>query len=138
MKIMGIDFGEARTGVCVSDITGLIAGEAFVINERDTGRLLGAIALEAKSRNVSEIVLGNPKNMNATEGERARLCAEFAESLRTETGLPVVLWDERRTTVDAHRILRESGKREIKHKKIVDAVAASIILQNYLDYKNNA
>ncbi len=135
---MGIDLGDRRTGVCISDLTGTLSGEALLIEESDMDRLARTIAKEAWARGVGEIVVGCPKNMNATEGEKAQKSADFAEKLRLLAKLPVVLWDERLTTVDAHRILRESGKREIRHKKVVDKVAASIILQNYLDFKNRA
>ncbi|MCX7614717.1 MAG: Holliday junction resolvase RuvX [Clostridiales bacterium] len=133
---MGIDLGERRTGIAFSDQTATLSGEAFVLEEYNMERLAQKIYEEAISRNVSEIVLGCPKNMNATEGEKAKKSIAFAETLRNLTGLPVVLWDERLTTVDAHRILHASGKKEKKYRKVIDAVAASIILQNYLDFKN--
>lgn len=132
MRILAIDYGEARTGLCVSDLTGTLPGEAWVIQEWNAEALARAIAGEAKSRGVSRLVLGLPKNMDGTEGPRAEKSRALAELLRLSGAPEVVFWDERRTTVDAHRILHESGKREKKHKKNVDAVAASLILEAYL------
>ena len=138
MKVMGVDFGDRRTGVAFSDLTGTLAGEAFTIEAFKVDQLIEQICMLVKEKSVSEIVVGCPKNMNASVGERAEKSQSFAAKLREETGLPVTLWDERLTSVDAHRILHENGKREKKHRKVVDAVAASIILQNYLDFKNRA
>lgn len=135
MTIMGIDYGDRRTGVAFSDITGFIAGESFTITESSAQRLIEKIRALVLERKVSEIVLGCPKNMNATEGERAEKSRHFAELLEAELSLPVTLWDERLTSVDAHRILHMTGKKEKKHRKVVDAVAASLILQAYLDYR---
>lgn len=132
MRIMAIDYGDARTGIAVSDALGMIAGETFVITEWDAARLARTIAAEAAARGVGTLVLGLPKNMDGTEGPRAEKARALA-ALLCEAGAPeVVLWDERRTTVDAHRILRENGKREKKHKATVDAVAAALILEGYL------
>ena len=132
MRIMAIDYGDARTGIAVSDAMGLIAGETFVIAQWNAQALAETIAAEAKARGVERLVLGLPKNMDGTEGPRAEKARALAELLR-EAGAPeIVLWDERRTTIDAHRILRENGKREKKHKATVDAVAAALILEGYL------
>lgn len=132
MRIMAIDYGDARTGIAVSDALGMIAGETFVITEWDAARLARTIAAEAAARGVGTLVLGLPKNMDGTEGPRAEKARALAALLH-EAGAPeVVLWDERRTTIDAHRILRENGKREKKHKATVDAVAAALILEGYL------
>lgn len=129
---MGIDYGDARTGVAVSDALGLIAGETFVIAEWDAARLSKTIVSEAKARDVGTIVLGLPRNMDGTEGPRAEKARALAALLKADGAPEVVMWDERRTTVDAHRILRENGKREKKHKNTVDAVAAALILEGYL------
>ena len=132
MRIMAIDYGDARTGVAVSDALGMIAGETFVITEWNAEALAKTIAAEAKSRDVDTIVLGLPKNMDGTEGPRAEK-ARTLKALLQEAGAPnVVMWDERRTTIDAHRILRDNGKKEKKHKSTVDAVAAALILEGYL------
>ncbi|MDO5547784.1 MAG: Holliday junction resolvase RuvX [Eubacteriales bacterium] len=135
MKIMGIDYGDARTGVSISDPTGFLAGSPQVIPSWNTEKLLEELTALCKRERIEEIVLGLPKNMNASEGERAEKCKAIGAELEQRTGLPVVLWDERRTTVEAHAILHATGKKQKKHKKNVDAVAASLILQGYLDYK---
>ena len=127
MKILGIDYGDARTGLSVSDPTGLIAGSPSVIAEWNRDKLLEKLTAYIRDNRIETIVLGYPKNMHGSVG------AALAEDLKARTGVPVVLWDERRTTVEAHQILREAGKKTKKHKKNVDAVAATLILQGYLD-----
>ena len=131
MRIMAIDYGDARTGIAVSDPLGILAGETFVIREWDSTRLAETIAAEARARDVGTLVLGLPKNMDGTEGPRAEKARALGELLKAQ-GMAVVMWDERRTTVDAHRILRDNGKKEKKHKATVDAVAAALILEGYL------
>lgn len=132
MRIMAIDYGDRRTGLAFSDLTATLCGDAFTVDEWDAARLAKRIADEASRREVGTIVLGLPKNMDGTEGPRAEKSREFAEVLRELTSLPVILWDERRSSVEAHNILRANGKREKKHKPIVDALAASLILEGYL------
>lgn len=132
MRIMAIDYGDARTGIAVSDLMNTMAGDAFVIPGWNPEDVAEKIALESKTRGVGTIVLGFPKNMDGTLGPRAEKSLAMAELLREKTGLEVVMWDERRTTIDAHRILSDNGKRTKKHKKNVDAVAASLILEGYL------
>lgn len=132
MRIMAIDYGDARTGVAISDLTGTLAGEAFVIAEWNEQRAAEKIAQAARERGAERIVVGLPKNMDGTLGDRAEKCTQLARTLEELTGLPVTLWDERRTTVDAHRILHDNGRREKKHRKNVDAVAATLILEAYL------
>ncbi|MDR2665523.1 MAG: Holliday junction resolvase RuvX [Oscillospiraceae bacterium] len=129
---MAIDYGQARTGVAVSDPTGSIAGEAWTIVQRDREALVQTIAQAAASRGVEAIVVGLPKNMDGSEGFRARLSAQFADSLRDISGLSVSLWDERLTTVDAHHILNNANRRGKKRKSVIDAVAATLILEGYL------
>ena len=131
MRIMAIDYGDARTGIAVSDMLGMLAGETFVITEWDPERLAQTIVAEAKARDVGTLVLGLPKNMDGTEGPRAEKSRALQDMLE-QRGMTVVMWDERRTTVDAHRILHANGKREKKHKATVDAVAAALILEGYL------
>ena len=131
MRVMAVDYGDARTGVALSDPLGMLAGETFVIAEWDAGKLADRLAAEAKARGASPLVLGLPRNMDGSEGPRAEKSRALA-ALLEERGCAVVLWDERRTTVDAHRILRENGKKEKKHKATVDAVAAALILEGYL------
>ena len=132
MRIMAIDYGDARTGLAVSDLTGTLTGEAWTVAEWNAERMAQTIAREAAARGVERLVLGLPKNMDGTEGPRAETCRAFAALLQSQTTLPVVMWDERRTSVEAHAILHASGKRMKAHKKQVDAVAASLILEGYL------
>jgi putative Holliday junction resolvase len=102
------------------------------MQEWDMERAASRIAEEAKKREVGTLVLGLPKNMDGTEGPRAEKSRVFAALLEAESGLPVVLWDERRSSIEAHAILHAGGKREKQHRKMVDAVAASLILEGYL------
>lgn len=135
MRILGIDYGAARTGLSISDITGSLAGSPSVISERNYDRLIEKLTIFIQENNIGEIVLGCPKNMDGSIGEKAEKCMELAKTIEEKTKINVVLWDERRTTVAAHAILRENGKKTKKHKQNVDAVAASLILQGYLDSK---
>jgi len=132
MRIMAIDYGDARIGLAVSDPTGMISGEAWTLKEWDMNRAALTIAAEAKGRGVTRFVLGFPKNMDGSIGPRAEKSQELKSLLEKESGLEVVLWDERRTTVDAHRILHQNGKKMKKHRETVDAVAATLILEAYL------
>lgn len=138
MRIMAIDYGDARTGVAISDPTGLLAGYTTVIQSRKEGVVAEELARLAKEHSVDELVMGFPRNMDGTEGPRAQLYRDFAARVEELLGMPVKLWDERRTTVDAHRILFESGKNARKRKKTVDAVAASLILEGYLAFRRNS
>ena len=135
MRILGIDYGDARTGLSISDPSGFLAGSPSGIREWNYDKLVEKLLAFIRENRIEEIVLGHPKNMDGTIGERAKKCEALADTLRAQTGLPVVLWDERRTTVAAHDILHRSGKKEKKHRENVDAVAATLILQGYLDYK---
>ena len=135
MRIMAIDYGDARIGLAVSDPTGLLCGEAWTMEEWNMERAAKRIAEEAARREVGTLVLGLPKNMDGSEGARAALSRAFAGLLEEESGLEVVLWDERRSSIEAHAILHAVGKKEKIHRKTVDAVAASLILQGYLDRK---
>ncbi len=137
MRIMAIDYGDARTGVAVSDPTGLLAGYTTVIQSRKGEAVAAEIARIVWEQQVEELVMGFPRNMDGTEGPRAELYRAFASQVQETVGMPVRLWDERRTTVEAHAILHESGKRMKAHKKNVDAVAASLILEGYLTYRRN-
>ena len=135
MRIMAIDYGDAHTGIAISDPTGFLAGTTTTINSRKAEVVLEELDKLVKQYQVEELVMGFPKNMDGTEGPRAELYREFAARVEEITGLKPVLWDERRTTIDAHRILFESGKNAKKRKKTVDAVAASLILEGYLTFK---
>ena len=132
MRIMGIDYGDARTGLAVSDEMNILVGEAWTLNEWNPDRVADVIAQEAQKRNVGRLVLGLPKNMDGSEGPRAEKCRDFAELLRSKTDIELVMWDERRSSIEAHAILHANGKKEKKHRKTVDAVAASLILEGYL------
>ncbi len=132
MRIMGIDYGDARTGLAVSDEMNILVGEAWTLNEWNPERVADVIAQEAQKRNVGRLVLGLPKNMDGSEGPRAEKCRDFAELLRSKTDVELVMWDERRSSIEAHAILHANGKKEKKHRKTVDAVAASLILEGYL------
>jgi putative Holliday junction resolvase len=135
MRIMAIDFGDAHTGIAVSDPTGTLAGTALTIDSWSEDVVLERICQLVKELKAEELVLGHPVNMDGTRGPRAEKYEQFGDRLREATGLPVVLWDERRTTVDAHRILSEAGKKGKKRKQKVDAVAATLILEGYLTFK---
>lgn len=135
MRILGIDYGDARTGLSVSDPSGFLAGSPSVIHEWNYERLVDKLVQFIRDERIEEIALGHPKNMDGSAGERAQKCEALAKTLEERTGVPVILWDERRTTVAAHAILHEAGKKSKAHKKNVDAVAASLILQGYLDFK---
>lgn len=134
MKVMAIDYGDARTGIAISDATGLLAGFTTVIHGYRQEAVAQEIARLAKAHGVERIALGLPRNMDGSEGLRSELCRAFGARLETETGLEVAMWDERRTTVDAHRILTETGNRGKKRKEKVDAVAATLILEGYLGF----
>ncbi len=132
MRIMAIDYGDQRIGLAVSDLLGMLCGEAWTMNEWDMERASKRIAEEAAAREVGTLVLGLPKNMDGSEGVRAEKSREFKAMLERDSGLPVVLWDERRSSIEAHAILHATGKKEKQHRKTVDAVAASLILEGYL------
>lgn len=136
MKIMGIDYGDARTGIALSDLLCSIVGSTTVIHSRNREKTVDEICRIAKENAVGEIVMGLPKNMDGTEGPRAQLCREFAALVEEATGIPVKLWDERRTTVEAHNILSEHNYHGKKRKNTVDAVAASLILEGYLTFRS--
>ena len=135
MRIMAIDYGDAHTGIAISDPTGFLAGTTTTIHSRKEEVVLEELSKLVEQYKVEELVMGFPRNMDGTEGPRADLYRAFAEKVEQVTGLKPVLWDERRTTIDAHRILFESGKNAKKRKKTVDAVAASLILEGYLTFK---
>ena len=132
-KIMALDYGDARTGVAISDLMCSIVGSTCVIPSRNTEKAIADIVKLAKDNMVGQIVVGLPKNMDGTEGVRAELCREFAARMGEATGLSVTMWDERRTTVEAHNILSQHNYHGKKRKNTVDAVAASLILEGYLN-----
>lgn len=134
-RIMGVDFGDARTGIALSDLLCSLVGTTTVIHSRRMDKTIQEIVRIAREQDVGEIVVGLPKNMNGTEGPRAELCREFAKAVEEATSLPVKLWDERRTTVEAHQILSDHNYHGKKRKDTVDAVAASLILEGYLSFR---
>ena len=137
MRIMAIDYGDAHTGVAISDPTGFMAGTTTTIHSRKAEVVLEELRKIVEQYKVEELVMGFPRNMDGSEGPRADLYREFAGKVEEATGLKPVLWDERRTTIDAHRILFESGQNAKKRKKTVDAVAAALILEGYLTFKKS-
>ena len=132
---MAIDYGDARTGIAISDPTGSIVGTALVIPSYNRDKTAAEIRRLMEQHGVEELVMGFPRNMDGTEGPRAALYREFAALLTEVTGKEPVLWDERRTTVDAHRILSDNNRHGKKRKATVDAVAASLILEGYLAFR---
>ncbi len=135
-RIMGVDYGDARTGIAVSDLLCSLVGSTAVIHSRNTEKTIAQICAMVKEKDVGQIVVGLPKNMDGSEGVRAELCRDFADKLKEATQLPVHLWDERRTTVEAHNILSAHNYHGKKRKDTVDAVAASLILEGYLAYSS--
>ena len=136
MRILGLDYGSKTVGVAVSDPLGFTAQGVETIWRKQENKLrqtLARIAELAQEYQAEKIVLGFPKNMNNTLGERALKTLEFQEKLKTRTGLPVVMWDERLTTVEAERTLKEAGVRRENRKQYLDEIAAVFILQGYLD-----
>ena len=134
-KIMALDYGDARTGVAISDLLCTIVGSTTVVNSHNTDKAIADIVRLAKENMVGEIVVGLPRNMDGTEGARAQLCREFAARLEEATGLKITMWDERRTSVEAHNILSQHNYHGKKRKNTVDAVAASLILEGYLAFR---
>ena len=137
MRVLAIDYGDAHTSIAVSDPTGLLAGFTTTITAYRPEAVAEQIAALAQEHGAEELVLGYPKNMNGTLGPRAERAEALADLLRQQTGLPVILWDERRTTIDAHQILLQAGKNGRQRKKTVDAVAASLILEGYLTFRRS-
>ena len=133
MKIMAVDLGQVRTGLAVSDPTEQLASPVGTITEKNTDKLLEKVAAAAREQGVQQRVGGHPRNMDGSRGESARRAETFAASLEKAAALPVVLWDERMTTVSAIGYLNQTDTRGKKRKAVVDTVAATIILQDYLD-----
>lgn len=134
-RVMGIDYGDARTGIAVSDLLCSLVGTTTVIHSRNPEKTIGEICRLIKENDVGELVMGYPRNMDGTEGPRAELYKEFAGKLEQAAGMPVRLWDERRTTVEAHQILSDHNYHGKKRKNTVDAVAAGLILEGYLAFR---
>ena len=137
MIIMAVDFGDSRTGIAICGKSELAASPVCVISEKDFVKCIEKTSALAKEHHAEEIVVGYPKNMNGTIGERAEKCELFAHKLEELTDCPVKLWDERCTTVSAHNYLNVTNTRGKKRKAIVDAVSAVIILESYLGFRKN-
>ena len=140
MRILGLDYGSKTVGVAVSDRLGFTAQGVEIIRRKSENKMrqtLARIEELIAQYQVEKIVLGLPKNMNNTLGDRAEKSLELKETLERRTGLPVVMWDERLTTVSANRVLMEAGVRRENRKEHVDEIAAVFILQGYLDYLAN-
>ncbi|MBQ4102960.1 MAG: Holliday junction resolvase RuvX [Clostridia bacterium] len=137
MIILSVDYGDKRTGLAVCDKFEMLASPVCVITEWNIDTLANKIIDVAKEKRAEEIVVGLPKNMDGSEGFRADACKELGEKLKNLTEIPVNFWDERLTTVSAHKILSENNVRGKKRKAVVDAVAADIILQDYIDFRKN-
>ena len=133
MKVMGLDLGDARTGVALSDELKFLAQSYGTLYNKDKEDLLNQLQPIIEKNNVETVVIGLPKNMNGTIGERGEMAKEFAEKIKERFNLKTVLWDERLTTVSAHRVLSEVNVRGKKRKNVVDTVSAVFILQCYLD-----
>lgn len=137
MKIMAVDYGDARTGLAACDRTEFLASPLGVIHEYNFDHCVQQVAYAVEEYQIGKVVVGHPKNMDGSEGDRAKKCELFAEKLRALVSVPVVLWDERRTTVTAHQYLNETNTRGKKRKDVVDEVAATIILESYLSWRKN-
>ncbi|MDO5558229.1 MAG: Holliday junction resolvase RuvX [Oscillospiraceae bacterium] len=137
MKIVAVDFGDARTGIASCDRTEMLASPVGVIHETDFDKCLEKVAACAAENGAEQIIVGYPKNMNGTIGERADKCELFAKRLGELINVPIKLWDERNTTVSAHNYLNQTNTRGKKRKAVVDAVAATIILESYMEYRKN-
>jgi len=137
MKIMAVDFGEARTGLAVCDKTEFLASPVGVIHEKEYLKTVEKIVYASKEYDVKEIIIGYPKNMDGSVGEKAKKCEDLANKLKNITGLPITLWDERQTTMQASQYLNATNVRGKKRKDVIDEVAATIILESYLAYRKN-
>ena len=137
MRIMAVDYGNSRTGIAVCDKDEMLASPLTVITEYNFDRCTEKVAELAKKEKAELVVVGHPKNMDGSEGESAQKCEEFARRISELSGIPAELWDERRTTVTAHNYLNETNVRGKKRKAVVDAVAATVILETYLAFRKN-
>ncbi len=137
MKIMAVDFGDARTGLAVCDRTEFLASPVGIIEEKSFAKVAEKIVYASREYDVQMIVVGLPKNMDGTEGARAQKSHKLVDTLKSILPIPVELWDERSTTISAANILSENGTYGKKRKEVLDAVAATVILESYLAYRRN-
>lgn len=135
MKIMAVDLGDSRTGLALCDKSEFLASPLTVIHDKDLDSVLRKIVSAVNENKIEEIIVGYPKNMNGTVGERAEKCEEFAKRLSQQVQVEVKLWDERGTTVSAINYLNETNTRGKKRKNVIDAVAATIILESYMNFR---
>ena len=138
MIILSVDYGDARTGIAICDKMEMLASPVTVIKQTYMPKLIDSICEIIKERSPELVVVGLPVNINATEGDRAAKCRELAAELEAKCGVKTAMWDERLTTVLAHNYLNETNVRGAKRKNVVDAVAATIILQDYLEHRKNS
>ncbi len=137
MKILAVDYGDSHTGLACCDRTETLASPLGIIHEKNFNVCVEKVAAASVEYEVGMIVVGNPINMNGSYGPRSEKCCQFAELLRNFVEVPVVMWDERSTTVTAHNMMNEVNKRGKKRKEVIDAVAAAIILESYLNFRHN-
>ncbi len=137
MKIMAVDFGEARTGLACCDRTEYLASPIGVVEETHFEKTVAAVAAAVTEYAAEMVVVGHPINMNGSLGERAERCAQFAKALEAAVAVPVALWDERGTTVSATQYLNQTNTRGKKRKQVIDEVAATIILESFLNFRKN-
>lgn len=137
MKIMAVDYGDSHTGLACCDRTETVASPIGVIDEKNFNICVEKVAAASVEYEVGLIVVGNPLNMNGSAGPRSEMCKNFADLLQNYVEVPVVMWDERSTTVTAHQMMNEVNKRGKKRKAVIDAVAAAVILENYMAWRAN-
>lgn len=137
MKIMAVDYGDSHTGLACCDRTETVASPIGVIDEKNFNICVEKVAAASVEYEVGLIVVGNPLNMNGSAGPRSEMCRSFADLLQNYVEVPVVMWDERSTTVTAHQMMNEVNKRGKKRKAVIDAVAAAVILENYMAWRAN-
>ena len=137
MKIMAVDYGTSRTGLAVCDRTEFLASPIGVIHDKSFGNTMKKIAAAVEEYDVKQVIVGHPLNMDGTQGEKARLCEKLAMMLREIVDVPVYLWDERQSTMQASTYLDEAGVFGKKRKEVNDEVAATVILESYLAYRRN-
>lgn len=137
MRIMAVDYGDAHTGLACCDKNEVLATPLCIIDEWNFEKCAQKVAKAAEENEAEMLIVGNPINMNGTVGPRSEKCRKFADLLKTLVSIPVEMWDERGTTVTAHQMMNEVNKRGKKRKAVIDAVAAAIILENYLSYRAN-
>lgn len=137
MKIMAVDFGDARTGLAVCDRTELLASPVGIIKEKNFAKVTQKIATAVNEQKAEMLVIGLPRNMDGTQGARAQKSHKLADALKKMISVPIELWDERSTTISATNILSENGTYGKKRKEVLDAVAATVILESYMAYRRN-